>query len=246
MCSVTFWPRPAGYLVGMNRDERRVRVPGEPPRRYQDSGVAVVHPAEPTGGTWMSLNDRGVTLALINWYAISERAPEPMVSRGEVVRAVRSVTQFEQLSQGVMGLPLDRMNPFRLLAFLAESTAVWEGRWNRRRWDWLRHPWEAAQWQSSGHLETTAQEVRGETFERHRNDRDAGTVPWLRRLHGSHLPERGPFSICMHRADAQTVSYTEAEVEESVATLRHSPTALCEGRPLTGVELERGRLRAVS
>ena len=240
MCSVTFWPRSAGYLVGMNRDELRTRVPGEHPRRYQDAGVAVVHPAEPSGGTWLALNDRGVTLALINWYAIPDQAPDPVVSRGEVVRAVRSVTGFEQLSQALADLPLNRMHPFRLLAVLAESTAVWEGRWNRRRWEWLRHPWEAAQWQSSGHLETTAQEVRGGTFARHRNDRDAGTVPWLRRLHGSHSPERGPFSICMHRADAQTVSYTEVEVEESTATLRYCPSSLCEGRPLTTVELRRG------
>ncbi|MBN9693280.1 MAG: hypothetical protein J0M24_23810 [Verrucomicrobia bacterium] len=223
----------------MNRDELRTRVPGNPPRRYFDSGVTVVHPAEPSGGTWLALNDRGVTLALINWYAIPERAAEPVVSRGEVVRAVRSVTEFEQLSQGLADLPLDRMNPFRLLAFLGESTAAWEGRWNRRRWEWLRHPWEAAQWQSSGHLEATAQEVRGATFARHRNDRDAGTVPWLRRLHGSHLPGRGPFSICMHRADAQTVSYTEVEVEESSATLRYCPGSLCEGRPLAAMELKR-------
>ena len=41
-----------------------------------------------------------------------------------------------------------------------------------------------------------------------RNQKFEGRLNWLRRLHRSHLPERGPFSICMHRSDAATVSYT--------------------------------------
>src|SRR6266567_137587 len=37
----------------------------------------------------------------------------------------------------------------------------------------------------------------------------AGSDGWLRRLHRSHIPGPGPFSVCVHRQDAATVSYTE-------------------------------------
>ena len=37
------------------------------------------------------------------------------------------------------------------------------------------------------------------------------SLAWMRRLHRSHVPAPGPFSICVHREDARTVSYTEIE-----------------------------------
>ena len=36
-------------------------------------------------------------------------------------------------------------------------------------------------------------------------------VAWLRSLHSSHIPDAGAFSVCVHRPDAATVSYTEVE-----------------------------------
>ncbi len=43
----------------------------------------------------------------------------------------------------------------------------------------------------------------------------------------SHLPERGPFSICMHRSDAATVSYMEVAVSGQRATMRYKPGPCC-------------------
>ena len=34
-------------------------------------------------------------------------------------------------------------------------------------------------------------------------------VSWVRNLHQSHDPLPGPFSICVHREEAATMSYTE-------------------------------------
>ena len=40
---------------------------------------------------------------------------------------------------------------------------------------------------------------------------DLATTPgsWIGKLHQSHDPVPGPFSVCVHRKDAATVSYTE-------------------------------------
>ena len=45
----------------------------------------------------------------------------------------------------------------------------------------------------------------------------------------SHLPEPGAFSICMHREDAGTVSYTEIVIEDRLGIMRYHPGPLCDG-----------------
>jgi hypothetical protein len=52
-------------------------------------------------------------------------------------------------------------------------------------------------------------------------------VEWLRRLHRSHRPEIGPYSICMHRDDAATVSYTEIVVSRGISRMRYESGPTC-------------------
>ena len=49
----TFIPRPTGYGLAMNRDEKRTRVKGLPPSTKSADGRRVVCPSEPGGGTWL-------------------------------------------------------------------------------------------------------------------------------------------------------------------------------------------------
>jgi len=88
MCTVTFSPRQRGYALAMNRDEQLTGAVGLPPCESIVYGRRVLAPSEPGGGTWILLNESGVTFALINWYSISSRVKIKTVSRGEVVRAV--------------------------------------------------------------------------------------------------------------------------------------------------------------
>jgi hypothetical protein len=46
-------------------------------------------------------------------------------------------------------------------------------------------------------------------------------------LHATHLPEPGPFSICMHEAVAETVSYTEVVLRDEQITMRYQPGPPC-------------------
>ena len=71
--------------------------------------------------------------------------------------------------------------------------------------------------------------VRGKTFQRAVRQHSAGSQDWLRRLHRSHSPKAGPFSTCMHRADAATVSYTEVTVSGREALIRYHAGAPCQG-----------------
>ncbi len=239
MCSVTFCPRRGGYIVGMNRDENLARVRGLPPARADFGDVCVLHPREPAGGTWISVNDRGVVFALVNWYAVTARAPRPVVSRGEVVSAMRDALTSSESGIRFGRLDLPRMDPFRLVGLFPEERLAVEWRWDVRHPTRTTHAWTPMQWLSSGHDEPAAQQVRGGTFESVRDEPDAGSVPWLRRLHASHAPERGPFSTCMHRTDAATVSYTEIEVDAGSVRMDHSNEALCCGAVVSTKTLRR-------
>ena len=228
MCTVTFIARKRGYCLGMNRDEKLTRRTGLPPRKRLINGRAVVAPSEPGGGTWIALNDSGATLALVNWYSVKACVVGETVSRGNVVDSVAAATSPGLTDEAFARLPLHQINPFRLIGIFPATGEIFEWRWNLKRIVLSRHRWEAQQWISSGYDESIAQRERGKTFETASRQHSAGGLDWLRRLHRSHSPEKGPFSTCMHRDDAATVSYTEVNVSLRRATMRYVVGAPCQ------------------
>jgi hypothetical protein len=227
MCTVTFSTRRRGYALAMNRDEKLTRPPGLPPARQTINGRTVVAPAEPGGGTWFAVNDSGVTFALINWYAIPAQVAGPPVSRGIVIQTVGAFSTSAAVTRALAALPLEKINPFRLIGIFPGAQEVMQWQWNLRDLAQQQHPWQTQQWISSGWDEAAAQRVRSQTFQQARLQKSAGSLAWLRRLHRSHAPEAGPFSTCMHRADAATVSSTEVAVSSQRATLRHANGTPC-------------------
>lgn len=212
----------------MNRDEKLIRPTGLPPKRRKVNGRAVISPSEPGGGTWIAVNDHGATLALINWYSITARVGGKAVSRGEVINSMCAAISPDFADAALAGLPLGRINPFRLIGVSPVTGEIVEWRWNLKQLVRVNLPWKSQQWISSGFDEPTAQRVRGKTFQRALRQHSAGSLVWLRRLHRSHSPQAGPFSICMHRDDAATVSYTEVAVLSRRATMRYHPGTPCQ------------------
>jgi hypothetical protein len=228
MCTVTFIARKRGYALGMNRDEKLSRPKGRPPRRRVLDGIQVICPSEASGGTWIALNETGATLALINWYQVKRSVAHDSVSRGRVVSAASSAGSPTVVHARLESLPLRRINPFRLIGIFPPTGEIVEWRWNLRRLQKKIHPWKTQQWISSGFDEPEAQRIRGESFQKALGRISTPEVNWLRGLHRSHDPEAGPFSTCMHRADAATVSYTEIVVASGMATMRYGGGPPCE------------------
>ncbi|MBC8002816.1 MAG: NRDE family protein [Opitutaceae bacterium] len=228
MCTVTFIARQKGYCLGMNRDEKLTRPAGLPPKRKKMNGRAIISPSEPGGGTWIAVNDHGATLALINWYSITARVGGKVVSRGEVINSMSDAISPDFADAALAGLPLKLINPFRLIGAFPVTGEIVEWRWNLEKLVRKNHRWKTQQWISSGFDEPTAQRVRGKTFQRVARQHSAGSLDWLRRLHRSHSPKAGPFSTCMHRADAATVSYTEVAVSWRHAAMRYHAGAPCQ------------------
>jgi hypothetical protein len=238
MCTVTFIPRRGGYALGMNRDEQLTRGAALPPTRKRIGGREVVFPSEPSGGTWIGLNDSGACLALINWYSTPGRVKTRLVSRGDIVRAVLGSDGPQAVDEALSEQPLRRVNPFRLIGVFPGSRQVVEWSWNLQQLARLEHAWKNCVWISSGFDEPGAQRIRSEIIARALKRGRPEMLAWLRELHRSHKPERGPYAICMHREDAATVSYTEVVVSRGVGTLSYLPGPPCGEAPVSKHRLD--------
>src|SRR5213594_2126461 len=141
MCTVTFIARRNGYALGMNRDEKLIRVAGLPPARHRLGGRDALFPSEPNGGAWIGVNDSGATFSLINWYAVPACVAGQPVSRGEVVLCALAADSPGMTDKAMNGLPLAHVNPFRLIGVFPSSGTVAEWQWNLRRLERRDHPW---------------------------------------------------------------------------------------------------------
>ena len=228
MCTVTFSPRKTGYALAMNRDELLTRPAGLPPAKKILDGRTIICPSEPGGGTWIAVNQDRVCFALINWYSVAARVHGETVSRGNVILTV-GATPSSDMADGLLDkYPLRKTNPFRLIGIFHGTHQIFEWQWDLKRLVRKGHRWRMQQWISSGFDEPSAQRVRSRVFRTAQKQASAGAVEWLRRLHRSHLPVAGPFSTCMHRADAATVSYTEVTVTARQAAMQHIPCSPCQ------------------
>jgi hypothetical protein len=227
MCTVIFSPRRGGFALGMNRDEQISRETAFPPARHQVGGRQAIFPHEKSGGTWIGINDAGVCLALINWYSVPARVGQNPISRGKVVASLLSAVTTNAVDEMIAKLALKRMNPFRLIGIFRDEKKVMEWRWDRKKLARKTYGWNYGIWISSGFDEPGAQKTRKKVFTKALPQSSSGSLQWLRRLHRSHQLERGPYSICMHRDDAATVSYTEVTMTAHEGTLRYQAGSPC-------------------
>jgi hypothetical protein len=226
MCTLSFIPTDSGYIVGMNRDEQITRIRSLFPAIIGDA----VYPREPsTGGTWLAVNSSGLTLALLNK---NEEGPLPVKlrSRGEFIPSLISAGSLATVHRRLVEIGFKGVWPFRLIAISVEQREVCE-------WAWGTHltqnyyDWENRHWFSSGMSDVEANRVRSAVVEEAWRRSDAGSPKWLRELHRSHEPKPGAFSICVHRDDASTVSYSEIALEDGRATFRYAADSPCQHTP---------------
>ena len=222
MCTVSFLPQKQGFFLAMNRDEQKARPRALPPARHKTGARASLYPHEKSGGTWIGVNDAGLVLALVNWYAQPQRDRSLCLSRGIVIPELLAAGDLREASAALKKLPLSQLNPFRLIAASARPRGLREWRWDGVRLTSKSFPWKCRHWFSSGYDEALVNRRRGQLVRG-----VAETPAAIRKLHRNHEPERGPFSICMHRDVAESVSYTEIAVTKDKTRLRYAAGAPC-------------------
>jgi hypothetical protein len=210
----------------MNRDERLARPAAYPPRITGAGTVQAVYPREDTGGTWIGANEIGISFALLNRNGVPEGTPK-LRSRGEVIPSLLECCNRNEAEQRIRAMNLRDIFPFRLIGFFPAENAICQWNWDTEKLEMFHLPWRARHWFSSGISDELAREVRGLTCTEAWKMHAAGSLTWLRQLHASHAPDQGSFSLCMHRQDAATVSYTEIECGPKTLTMRYRAGQPC-------------------
>lgn len=215
MCTVTWCRRSDGYDLLFNRDERRARPEAEPPREHTLSDTRALYPTDPQGGgTWMGVNEFGLTLCLLNYYSAEKLyQPEDPVSRGLLVPALLDAATVSEAVSRLAAMNLEPYPPFIMLG-IAPGEAVTAVTWNGSG------PTSAVVddppiLTTSSHEEGRVVAFRREQFHRWFTQGWTLTPEHLLAFHRSQEPEPGPFAVCMERDDAATQSLSHVEVKAS-------------------------------
>jgi hypothetical protein len=241
MCTLTVITSDDTYLMAMNRDEKITRGAGLSPEIHEFDGTRAIYPGDGDGGTWFATNEYGIALALLNWNDIAPHAtaaPKTR-SRGRVIPALIDSRSLMDLHQVFDVSNFKGMMPFRLVGVFPFEHEIWEWRWDSKQLGFQTHVWESRHWFSSSLSDDRAESMRGAACRTAHHESDVGSVSWLRRLHASHGGCPGPFSLCVHREDVKTLSYSEVMVTPGGVQMGHFRGSPCAMGPIHPIEIER-------
>lgn len=241
MCTVTWLPGAHGYELFFNRDEKRTRKPGLPPQAVTRDAVRLIHPTDgDAGGSWIGVNDCGLTVCLLNHHpspAACQPPPTTLASRGHALLSLLSCRGVADAVARAQGLRPESYRPFILVAVDPRHPAralVSDGKSLREQ------PVRAPPFLTTSSFDTAAVTLsRRAVFDRCVAGSRSLDAETLFALHRSHDPERGPYSICMHRPDAETVSFSHIVVGRDTVRFTYGDGAPCQARSSEPVEIPR-------
>ncbi len=212
MCTLSWLFGEEGLEVFFSRDEQRQRIKARPPRYYPVADALM--PIDPQGGgTWIAVHRRGLVLCLLNHYpdAIEQLSDEAVLSRGLIIPALIDSGDTSSCLTRLRKLRLSRYRPFSLCAL--------HPRGQRAHWQWdgsaLREFRPDPPLVSSSVSQPRAHRLRRKLFasleSRLGNTRDRHL-----HFHTSHLPEPGPYSVCMHHPETATQSLSHIQVGRGI------------------------------
>ena len=221
MCTLTWKHEEAdgGYHVFFNRDERKTRLPEFGPSVIEENGVRMIAPRDADhGGTWLVVNDRGVTFALLNHYDLSSKrpAPERPLSRGRLPLQLGS-----EEGASLESMTLDRYRPFHLVR-VAPGEAT-------RHWIWDGSSLHASRLSENDRPLTTSSFDSGRAIAlRDQAFKDLGPDPDVKALmafhHGGSV-HGAAYGVLMKRDDAQTMSISHIHVTPEEIMVHYEPQA---------------------
>lgn len=211
-----------GYRLVCNRDESRRRPEALPPRRLWTGPRRALMPIDPQGGgTWIGVNDMGVTLSLLNGNPRpGSIPPKGRRSRGLIIPRLLEENSARAAIVRSTLMPLGDFAPFRLVIIDRETIAElrWSGRTLHARCaDWSGKP---AVFSSSGLGDRLVTAPRGALFRRLMAE--GGDARRAQdRFHRHAWPARPHLSVVMSRPEARTVSRTAVEVSRGAARMTY-------------------------
>jgi len=228
MCTVSWVHEDRGYQLFCNRDEKLTRGVATDPQLLCRDGVRFLAPIDGDfDGTWIAANELGITVCLLNGAATRHPGADGHHhSRGQIVLDLASAKSLEEVQTRLWRCNLAPYAPFTLAVLepgQSEMLMEWDGTEKR-----VLPIGESYLPLVSSSFDPVAarNERRGQLAQM--VERSGALDPAvLLMFHQSHLPERGPNSPCMHRADAQTVSFSWVTVTDSEVSFYYSAGSPC-------------------
>lgn len=228
MCSVTWLLEENGYQVFFNRDEQKDRPLAIHPEIQNMNNTQVLMPIDPVGsGSWISLNEHGVSLCLLNNYQ-GKLPSGTCLSRGLLLKHLAPSQNLTEVTDLFNQLKLSCFAPFTLLVFGSELSLnkpdVWAFAWNGVS---TQVAVTDSPLFSSGVALEEVQKYRTEVYTSLTSDEK--NQQSLLDFHCHHHADKGYLSTCMHRDDAHTVSFTHLAVSSDLFSMSYLAGSPCNG-----------------
>lgn len=225
MCTLSWFFGEKDTHVFFNRDEQKTRAIAEPPQVVFINQIARLMPIDPVGGgSWLAVNEFGWAFALLNFYQ-GDLPKGKLISRGDIIRGVSELNCFSRIIEFFDELKLIKYAPFSLVCFAPNGTPVSDMpphqsvdaqtatmlRWTGNA---LKIVAQKSPLFSSAVMFDDVILSRTKQVDCYLGDLDCESERIKKHvaLHCSHEPEASAQSICMHREDAHTVSFSHIEV----------------------------------
>jgi len=190
------------YDLFFNRDELRSRSRAKKPEIYYKNGVSAIFPIDPDGsGTWIFINNKGVSAALLNFNI--RLKVKNYKSRGTLLRDICFEDSINKMLKSIYKKNLENYRGFTLCLF-EQNKPPGLYRWNGTN----LAPLSESQPIISSSVKLEVVKInRKDLYRKMLNDRGNTRETHLS-FHCSHSPEKSYLSTCMHREDAKTVSFS--------------------------------------
>jgi hypothetical protein len=183
-------------------------------------------------------------LCLLNHYSDRRTKREDWhVSRGLLLKDLMDSLSRSEVIQRVDEMELDRFQPFTLLVLPADEPAM-SIRWTGSECAVDFRADARMPLTSSSLKDPNVVALRQKLFAEMLSQRGALDIELLHQFHLSHWPERGRYSVCMHRDDAATVSLSVVTVNRDTIRISYQPGSPCLGAKPEEVLLKRNPLRS--
>ena len=209
MCTLSWTYHNDGhYEVHFNRDEQRSRLAAIEPQSFVIDDVNCIMPIDSVGGgSWISTNQYGVTICLLNYYQ-GQTPLGLLTSRGLVVKMLASSESSGAVRKRLSQMKWMSFAPFTLVCFDLDSfehvqSWIWDGQK-------LQSAAVSAPVVSAAKFFQEAREYRTNLYEKLRvatNENSLGA-----HFHLSCDKDYPHLSPLMSRDDARTVSFTSVSV----------------------------------
>jgi len=225
MCTLTWWHGEGSYELYFNRDERRSRSGAEPPALREAAGVRYLAPRDPEGGgTWIFVNEWGLSACLLNYYeaegvAVPARGAR---SRGTLVTELAGAGDAGAALQALEAMQLGDYGPF-YLAVIDPVAGMAARRWDGRVLDAVPLEEDLPLLTTSSFDTTGVVATRREQFRAITEEADDAMPGVLEQFHAWQSSDSPAYGVCMSRPDACTVSLARVRVNPDEAMMSYAP-----------------------